>query len=108
MTHNQQVIIIGMCVLGTMAMRFLPFLIFSSKRPTPKYIRYLGQVLAPASYAMIIVYCLRNVDLGQGTYGLPEMVAIAITVLLQLWKRQTVLSVATGTISYMILLQYLA
>ena len=36
MTVWQQVIMVGMIVLGTMLTRFLPFLLFPSGRPTPK------------------------------------------------------------------------
>ena len=45
MTLSQQIITIAMCVLGTMLTRFLPFAVFSSKRPTPPYIQYLGGLL---------------------------------------------------------------
>ena len=49
MTLSQQIITIAMCVLGTMLTRFLPFAVFSSKRPTPPYIQYLGKVLPGAT-----------------------------------------------------------
>ncbi len=105
MTLWQQAITILMCVLGTMLTRFLPFLIFSSKRPTPKYIQYLGQVLPGAIFAMLVVYCLRNVTPLQYSYGLPELIAIAVTIGLHLWKRQMLLSIAGGTVCYMLLVQ---
>ena len=63
MTLSQQIITIAMCVLGTMLTRFLPFAVFSSKRPTPPYIQYLGKVLPGAIFSMLVVYCLRGVDL---------------------------------------------
>ena len=72
MTATQQVITIGLCVLGTMLTRFLPFLVFRASKPTPKYIVYLGKVLPGAIFAMLVVYCLRNVSLTQDSYGLPE------------------------------------
>lgn len=56
MTLAQQIITVAMCVLGTMLTRFLPCAVFSSKRPTPKYIQYLGRVLPGAVFAMLIVY----------------------------------------------------
>ncbi|MDD3746163.1 MAG: branched-chain amino acid transporter permease [Anaerostipes sp.] len=101
----EQIITIALCVLGTMATRFLPFLIFSSKRPTPKYIQYLGKVLPGAIFSMLIVYCLKNVSLLKYSYGLPELIAIIVTTVLHLWKRQMLLSIACGTICYMILVQ---
>ena len=56
MTLSQQIITIAMCVLGTMLTRFLPFAVFSSKRPTPPYIQYLGKVLPGAIFSMLVVY----------------------------------------------------
>ena len=107
MTLQQQIITIAMCVVGTMLTRFLPFLVFRSKRPTPRYIQYLGRVLPGAIFAMLIIYCLRDVSLLQGSHGLPELIAIAVTVGLHLWKRQTLLSIAGGTICYMLLVQFI-
>lgn len=105
MSFSQQVMTIGICVLGTMATRFLPFIIFKENKPTPKYIRYLGDALPAAIFAMLVVYCLKDVEFFGGLYGLPEFLAIGVTVLLHLWKRQMLLSIAGGTICYMWLVQ---
>ena len=105
MTMLQQVITIGICVVGTMATRFLPFLIFSGKRPTPKYVQYLGKALPAAIFGMLVVYCLRNTEIVSGNHGLPELIASVVTAALHLWKRQMLLSIAGGTVCYMLLLQ---
>ena len=105
MTLTEHIITIAMCVLGTMTMRFLPFLIFSEKRETPKYIQYLGKALPPATFGMLVVYCLKNVDLLSGSHGIPEALALAVTVALHLWKRKMLLSIAGGTVCYMLLVQ---
>ena len=105
MTLTEHIITIAMCVLGTMTMRFLPFLIFSEKRETPKYIQYLGKALPPAIFGMLVVYCLKNVDLLSGSHGIPEALALAVTVALHLWKRKMLLSIAGGTVCYMLLVQ---
>ncbi|MCM1087749.1 MAG: branched-chain amino acid transporter permease [Muribaculaceae bacterium] len=106
MTLSQQIMTIALCVLGTMLTRFLPFLIFSSKRPTPRYIQYLGKALPGAIFAMLVVYCLRNVSVFQFSYGIPELIAIIITTLLHVWKRQMLVSIAGGTLCYMLLVQF--
>lgn len=106
MTFEQQVITIGICVLGTMLTRFLPFLVFSSKKPTPDYIQYLGRTLPSAIFGMLVVYCLKNVEILEGSHGLPELISIALVTVLHLWKRQMLLSVAGGTICYMLLVQF--
>ena len=105
MTLGQQFITIGMCVLGTMLTRFLPFLVFSDKKPTPKYIQYLGHALPPAIFAMLVVYCLKDVNVACGGHGLPELIAISTVVVLHLWKRKMLLSIAVGTALYMLLVQ---
>lgn len=107
MTVNEQLITIALCTLATMLMRFLPFVIFSENRKTPAFIQYLGKILPSAIFGMLVVYCLRNVNLMQGSHGLPEAMAIIITVCLHLWKRQMLLSIAGGTAAYMICLHFL-
>ena len=105
MTLSQQIITIAMCVLGTMLTRFLPFAVFSSKRPTPPYIQYLGKVLPGAIFSMLVVYCLKNVSFFARSHGIPEIAASAVVVGLHVWKRNTLLSIAAGTVLYMFLIQ---
>ena len=106
MTTAQQLITILMISLGTMSMRFLPFLIFLAGKPTPKYIRYLGKVLPGAVFGMLVVYCLKNVSVTSFPFGIPELIGIAVTAVLHLWKKQMILSMGAGTIVYMILVQF--
>lgn len=101
----QQIVTIAVCVLATMTTRFLPFIVFSDKRPTPKYVQYLGKALPSAVFGMLVVYCLKGVSVVSGSHGLPELIAIAVTVALHLWKRKMLLSIAGGTICYMLLVQ---
>lgn len=104
MTMSEQIITIALCVLGTMTTRFLPFLIFSEKRPTPAFIQYIGRYLPSAVFGMLVIYCLKDVRILSGTHGLPEIIAIAVIVILHKWKRQMLLSIAGGTACYMLLL----
>lgn len=105
MTLTQQIITIAMVVLGTMLTRFLPFLIFPPGKETPKYIQYVGKVLPAAVFGLLVIYCLRSVDLFSGSHGLPEALSIALVIALHVWKRQMLLSIAGGTICYMLLVQ---
>ena len=106
MTQLQQIITIGMVILGTLLTRFLPFLLFPAGKPTPKYIQYLGTVLPSAVFGLLVVYCLKNVSLFGGSHGLPEAISIAVVVALHTWKRQMLLSIAGGTVCYMLLVQF--
>ena len=105
MTLAQQIITIAMVVLGTMITRFLPFLVFPAGKETPKYIQYVGKVLPAAVFGLLVVYCLRSVDLFPGSHGLPEAISIALVIALHVWKRQMLLSIAGGTVCYMLLVQ---
>ena len=105
MTIAQQLIIVLMVSLGTMAMRFLPFIVFPAGKPTPKYIQYLGKVLPGAVFGMLVIYCLKDVSFLSSPHGIPELISICVTVLLHLWRRQMLLSMAGGTIVYMLLVQ---
>ena len=105
MTVTQHIITIAAVALGTMLTRFLPFLIFPAGKQTPRYVRYIGKVLPPAVFSLLVVYCLKNVSLLSAPYGLPEAIAIAAVATLHLWKRQMLLSIAGGTVCYMLLVQ---
>ena len=105
MTTAQQIITIAAIIFATMLTRFLPFLIFPAGKPTPKYIQYLGTVLPSAIFGLLVIYCLKDVNILSGSHGLPELISISVVVLLHLWKRQMLLSIAGGTICYMLLIQ---
>lgn len=105
MTISQQIITIALCAAGTMLTRYVPFLIFSSKRPTPGFIQYLGKALPSAIFGMLVIYCLKNVNVLGKSHGLPELIAILVTIALHLWKKQMLLSIAGGTVCYMLLVQ---
>lgn len=106
MTTNQQIITIAMVILGTMLTRFLPFLLFPAGKKTPKYIQYLGKVLPAAVFGLLVIYCVKDVSVLQGNHGLPEILAIALTAGLHLWKKNMFLSIAAGTLFYMALVQF--
>lgn len=106
MTLSQQIATIALCAVGTMLTRFLPFLVFSSKKPTPRFVVYLGKALPAAVFGMLVVYCLKNVNVLSGSHGLPELISIVVVVALHLWKRQMLISVAGGTVCYMLLVQF--
>jgi branched-subunit amino acid transport protein AzlD len=80
MTLTEQIVTIGLCVLGTMATRFLPFLIFSEKRTTPAFVQYIGKYLPSAVFGMLVIYCLKDVSPFSGTHGIPELIAIIVTI----------------------------
>ena len=106
MTLAEQLVTIGMVALGTMHTRFLPFIVFPADKETPAYMQYLGKVLPAAVFGLLIVYCMKDVSVFSESHGIPELISIAAVVLLHMWKRQMLLSIAGGTVCYMMLVQY--
>ena len=104
MTLTQQIITVVCMALAVMTTRFLPFALFQGRK-TPKVLQYLGTVLPAAVFGLLVVYCMKNVDITTGNHGIPELISIIATVLLHVWRRQMMLSIAGGTILYMILVQ---
>lgn len=105
MTLYQQVITVLLCTAATMLTRFLPFLLFSSKKPTPLMVRYLGNALPAAIFGLLVVYCLKDVDWGLAPHGLPEVIGIGVTAGLHIWLRRILLLMFAGTAIYMLLVQ---
>ena len=105
MSAVQIAITIAVITLGTMMTRFVPFLLFSGSKKLPPFIGYLGKVLPPAVFGMLLVYCLKNVSIFSGSHGIPEAIALTVVVLLHLKWRQMLLSIAAGTFCYMFLIQ---
>lgn len=104
MSAKQQIITVAMIALATIITRFAPFAIFKEGK-TPKYIHYLGKMLPPAVFSLLVVYCLKNVSLTSSPFGLPELISVVAVVIIHLWKRNTVISVAVGTLCYMLMVQ---
>ena len=97
--------IIAVAAVVTAATRFLPFLIFGNGKKTPEIILYLGKVLPYAIMGMLVVYCFKDVQFLAYPYGIPEILGCLAVALLQLWKRNTLLSIGAGTVLYMLLVQ---
>lgn len=106
MTVKEQIITVALAVAATVITRFLPFILFPKGRKIPQFIVYLGKVLPSAVFGLLIVYCLKNVDVTAGSHGLPELIAIAVTAALHIFKRNMLLSIAAGTVCYMLLVQF--
>ena len=100
---NNAAVLVAVMALVTILLRFLPFLIF--RKQTPAYITYLGRVLPPAIIGMLVVYCLKDITLTVRPHGLPELIAAACVVGLQVWRRNALISILSGTVVYMLLIQ---
>ena len=106
MTQSQQLITIALVALSTMATRFLAFIIFPQSKSTPKFVLYIGRALPPAVFAMLVVYCFKDTAVLTYPYAIPEIISFSVVASLHLWKRNVLLSIAAGTLCYLILLNF--
>ena len=106
MTENIYIwLSVAIIALLTAALRFLPFALFGNGRKTPKIIEKLSSMLPYAIMGMLVVYCLKGTSLSSLGGFLPALIASAVVVLLHVWKRNTLLSIISGTVCYMLLVQ---
>ena len=97
---------IAVVALVTWALRAVPFVLFGN-RPLPEMIRYLGTVLPPSIMTVLVIYCLRNTSFSQFPFGIPEIAACALVVILQVVRKNMYLSIIAGTVCYMALIRIL-
>ena len=98
-------LLVAIMAAFTMLLRFLPFLIFRGGRTTPAYVSYLGDVLPQAIIGMLVIYCLKDISFAAAPFGLPELLACAAVVGLQVWRRSSLVSILAGTAVYMVLIR---
>ena len=106
MSHEaviHSLLLIAIMAVVTLLLRSLPFLVFS--KGTPKAFQYLSQVLPFSIMAMLVVYCLKNTSILAAPHGIPELIAVALVVVLHKWRHNTLLSIVCGTVCYMLLVQ---
>ena len=105
MTPTQALVTVLVIAAGTLVTRSLAFILFPAGKATPGYISYLGKVLPCATMALLIVYCVKHVKPLEAPHGLPEFISIVLVGLIQHFSRNTLLSIVSGTIIYMVFVQ---
>lgn len=97
------IVVMSISVIG---LRLLPFLFFR-KRETPDLIAYLGKYLPYAIMGMMVIYCLKDTKVCEKYYGIPELIAIVVTVSIQVWKKNSLVAIVFGTAVYMSLVNFI-
>lgn len=106
LTDTQALIMIAVAAVCTFTTRVIPFVLFGGKKGVPKFVKYLGDILPTAIIGVLIIYCLSDFTEGDINIIAPKLIGVAITAAMHLWKRSTLLSIAAGTIGYMLLIHF--
>ena len=96
---------VAIIALITAALRFLPFIIFKNDKKTPAIITKLGRILPFAVMGMLVVYCLKDVNFTSPSGFVPALISCIVVAVLHIWKRNTLISIVSGTVCYMLLVQ---
>ena len=99
------VITVAIVVAGTLLTRFGAFLVFPQGKKAPDFVLFLGKALPAAVMGMLVVYTFKDTIVLSYPYGIPELIALLVTVGMHLWKRNMFMSIGAGTVVYMILIQ---
>lgn len=105
LTPTQAALSVAVMALVTFLTRAAPFLLFDRGDEPPKWVLSLGRILPPAIIAMLVVYCLRGLSFAEAGLWAPHLIASTVVVALQ-WKfKNDLVSIFTGTVLYMVLVQ---
>lgn len=105
MSTANMIITILIIAFATIMTRALPFALFPTKKHTPRFVQFLGQYLASAVFGMLVVYCLKDVTFLSGNHGVPQLLGILVCIMLHIWRKNMLLTIAGGTVFYMVLIQ---
>lgn len=93
---------VGVSAAITWALRALPFAVLAPMRRSI-VVRYLS-VHMPVGIMMILaVYTLRDAPRGDAGHGWALAAALAVTVVLHVWRRNALLSIVGGTLVNVVL-----
>ena len=107
MTLSQQLVTIAIVIAVTVFTRAIAFWLFPEGKKTPAFVQYLGKALPPAVFGMLVIYCLKDCSLLSQNHALPELLSIALITFVHVWKRNMFLSIASGTVCYMLLMYFI-
>ena len=105
MTEKELLMTALIIAVATLIIRFLPFIIIRNSIAERRYIKFLGDMMPYSMIALLVIYCLKDVNLIKYPYGIPELISIAIIIVLHIFKRNVLISIGAGTIIYMFLVQ---
>ena len=105
MNNTELLITVLICAAVTAGLRFAPFILFAGRKEPPQFITWLCNKLPRAVMAMLVIYCLKDLNFTGTASYVPALVGVVVTSFLHVAKRQMMLSIASGTLVYMLLIR---
>lgn len=105
MNTTHILLIILAAAVVTFFTRAFPFLLFGKGEKMHPALAFIGRTLPLSVIAVLVVYCVKDALFVSFSALWLQLVGILVTVLLHLWKRNNLISIAGGTLIYMILIR---
>jgi branched-subunit amino acid transport protein AzlD len=104
MKYSLSMTVLAIFVSGAIifATRLFPFAAFSKKNP-PAIIRFIEKFIPQAIMAVLVIYCFKDVNFSSAELSLPYFICAAMTVTLHLLFKNSMVSIFTSTVAFMIL-----
>lgn len=102
---TRSLLIIAICAGCTVLERALPFLVFRGRK-VPAIISYLGRVLPMAIMTTLVIFCIKDISFAAARGWAPYLIGIGFTAALHWFFKNALVSIAGGTICYMLLVQF--
>ncbi|MBO5690306.1 MAG: AzlD domain-containing protein [Spirochaetaceae bacterium] len=102
LTLNNALIATLIAALVIFATRLFTFALYSKREP-PSILRFIEKYIPPMIMAILLIYCLKDLDFTTRPFGLPQIIALLVTVVSYLWKGNSMVSIFGGTIVFMLL-----
>lgn len=102
---GHDVALVALMAAITFGSRLLPFLLFGRGKEPPGWVTYLGRYLPPAMIALLVVYCVKDIFFTSAGGWVPYLLAGGTVALLQWKTKNDLVSIFTGTLLCMALVQ---
>ena len=97
----EMLVFVLVLAFATVLTRFLPFWL-PAKWTDNRFVHLAKRSLPAVILLLLTVYSLKDVAYSVKPWGLPELVSLSVVMVLHLWKRNALLSIAVGTGLYML------
>ena len=107
LTSSESLIIIMVVAAMTFFIRLLPFLIAGKMNRSAAIWQSISLMLPTAILGVLLIYAIRTIEFANLHGFMPQILGVAIVMLLHRWKRNTLISIGVGTICYMLMVQFI-
>ena len=97
------VIVIAIMSAATFATRLPPFVLFSGRGQHP-LLQFIAKYTPPMVMTILVIYMVKSVDYLSAE-GLYAAIALTVTIGIHLWRRNALLSIVAGTVTFMAFVQ---